>query len=376
MKKPDVTEQVPARLGFRMPAEWETHEATWLAWPRRRSDWPGKTAPIPWVFGEIVRKIVPGEKIRILVRSADHEKGSRRVLVSIGVMPREGTPRIEMMKIPTDRAWARDFGPIFIRREEPKRELAVAGFRFNAWARYPDWRLDTRAAKRIARALKRAYYPVRRGGKDVVLEGGSIDVNGRGSLLTTEECLLDKDVQVRNPCLDRRDLEAIMKDYLGVSNVLWLGRGIAGDDTHGHVDDICRFVSPGAVVLCSERDPSDANYRALEENRERLEGCRLEDGSRIQTVLLPMPAPLFMNGQRLPASYANFYISNAAVLVPTFNDPSDRRALGILAELFPDRTVVGIHAVDLVWGLGTLHCLTQQEPSEQPETLNPVSGGR
>jgi agmatine deiminase len=348
-----------------MPAEWEPHEATWLAWPQSRPDWPRKIAPIPWVFGEMVRKIVPGERVRILVSSSNHEKRARRILSRIGVMQECGEPRVEMLRIPTNRAWARDFGPVYIRREKPKPELAVAGFRFNAWARYPDWDRDCRVAQRVARATKRAYFPVRFRGKDVVLEGGSIDVNGRGSLLTTEECLLDRDVQARNPHMDRRDLESVLRDYLGASNVLWLGRGIVGDDTHGHVDDLCRFVSPGTVVLCREQDPHDANYRALEENRERLEGYRLEDGSRIEVVLLPMPAPLFLDGQRLPASYANFYISNAAVIVPTFNDPSDRVALGILADVFADRVVVGIHAVDLVWGLGTLHCLTQQEPRQQ-----------
>src|SRR5436190_531669 len=202
-----------------------------------------------------------------------------------------------------------------------------------------------------------------RGGRDVVLEGGSIDVNGRGSLLTTEECLLDPAVQVRNPGLSRSELEAVLRDYVGATNVLWLGKGIAGDDTHGHVDDVCRFVNPGTVVLCRESDPQDANYRPLAENRERLEGMRLEDGSKIAVVDLPMPAPLHFEGQRLPASYANFYSANAAVLVPTFNDPNDRVALGILAELIRDRPVVGVHAVDLVWGLGTIHCLTQQEPA-------------
>jgi agmatine deiminase len=211
-------------------------------------------------------------------------------------------------------------------------------------------------------ALRRPLVEVRAKGRPVVLEGGSIDVNGRGSLLTTEECLLDPAVQVRNPGLGRADMEAVFREYLGAPNVLWLGRGIAGDDTHGHVDDLCRFVGPRTVVLCRERDPRDPNYGPLEENRERLQGMRLEDGSRPEVVDLPMPAPLFFDGRRLPASYANFYIANAAVLVPTFNDPADRVALGVLAELLRDRPVVGIHAVELVWGLGTLHCLTQQQP--------------
>ncbi len=196
-----------------------------------------------------------------------------------------------------------------------------------------------------------------------MLEGGSIDGNGRGTLLTTEECLLDPAVQARNPELGRRDIETVLRDQLGATNVLWLGKGIAGDDTHGHVDDVCRFVTPGTVVLCGETDVRDANYRALAENRERLGGMRLEEGSKIEVVDLPMPGPLYFTGQRLPASYANFYIANGAVLVPTFNDPNDRVALGVLAELITDRPVVGIHAVDLLWGLGTIHCLTQQEPA-------------
>ena len=216
--------------------------------------------------------------------------------------------------------------------------------------------------ERVARLLGKKLFRVQLNGRDVVLEGGGIDVNGKGTLITTEECLLDSKIQSRNPDLRREDIEAVMRDYLGISNVLWLGRGIAGDDTHGHVDDICRFVGPRTVALCREPNPQDGNYAALEENRERLEDFRLEDNSKVEAVFLPMPEPLYLDGQRLPASYANFYISNKAVLVPTFNDPNDRTALGILAELFPNRQVVGIHAVDLVWGLGTLHCLTQQEP--------------
>jgi len=354
------------RAGPRMPAEWEPHEATWLAWPHKPTDWPGKFAPIPWVFGEIARKIVPGETVRILVSSADHKRDALRVLSRIGLLDSDGASRVQLLRIPTDRSWVRDFGPVFVRREDPGVELAVAGFRFNAWARYPDFKNDRRVAQRAAKAAGRAYNPVRWNGTEVVLEGGSIDVNGRGSLLTTEQCLLDREVQVRNPGMDRRDVEAVLKSALGITNVLWLGGGIAGDDTHGHVDDVCRFVAPATVVLCREKDPHDVNYKALEEDRERLEQGRLEDGSRIQVVFLPMPAPLLLDGQRLPASYANFYICNAAVIVPTFNDPNDRAALGILADLFPGRPVVGIHAVDLVWGLGALHCLTQQEPREEP----------
>jgi agmatine deiminase len=242
-------------------------------------------------------------------------------------------------------------------------EVAIARFHFNAWAKYPDWKKDDRMPERVARALRIPLRPVAHEGKPVILEGGSIDVDGRGTLLTTEECNLDPVVQVRNPGLDREGFERAVGDALGVTKVIWLGAGIAGDDTHGHVDDLARFVSPTRVLLCRETDSTDANYRPLEENRERLQGAGNADGARIEVVDLPMPRPLFLDGQRLPASYANFYLANAAVLVPTFNDPADRVALGILAEQFPDRPVVGLHAVDLVWGLGTLHCLTQQQPA-------------
>ncbi len=346
---------VPARWA----AEWEPHEATWIAWPHNTSDWPGKFAPIPWVYGEVVRHLAPGETVRILVGSAAEEARARRVLTRVGA----DLARVEFFRVPTDRGWTRDFGACFVRQRSARARLAIARFRFNAWAKYPEWRRDDAVPARLARALGLPLLPVTSRGRDVVLEGGSIDGNGAGTLLTTEECLLDPVTQVRNPALGRRDMEAVLAEALGVTQVIWLGRGIAGDDTHGHVDDLCRFVGPRTVVLCRESDPRDANYRALEENRERLEGHRLPDGSILEVVPLPMPSPLAFDGRRLPASYANFYISNSAVLVPTFNDPSDRRALGVLGELLPDRPVVGIHAVDLVWGLGTLHCMTREQPA-------------
>jgi len=349
----------PASLGFRMPAEWEPHEATWIGWPHNPSDWPGKFPVIPWVCGEIVRKVAAGETVRILVESAAREAKARRLLSRAGA----DISRLEFFRFPTDRGWTRDFGPVFVRRDAPKPAVAVVGFRFNAWARYPDWRKDARVPGRAAKALGVRLFPVGRGGKGVVLEGGAIDVNGRGTLIATEECLLDQRTQVRNPGMSRVEMEEVFRDYLGAGNVIWLGRGIAGDDTHGHVDDVCRFVDPGTVVLCREKDPKDENFRPLEENRERLERARLPGGSRVEVVPLPMPAPLRFGGVRLPASYANFYVCNAAVLVPTFNDPNDRVAIGVLSELFRDRPVVGIHAVDLAWGFGTLHCLTQQQPA-------------
>ncbi len=346
-----------------MPAEWERHEATWLAWPHNRTDWPGKLTAILWVYGEIVRKLAPGEMVRILVRSARESVRVRRLLSRIGVEP----SRVELFRVPTDRGWVRDCGPLFLLRAGSPPDnvpgIAIVRFRFNAWARYSDWRKDDAVPLDIARTLGCRLFTAAVNGRGLVLEGGSIEVNGRGTLCTTEECLLDPRTQVRNPGLGRQDYEAAFRAYLGVTNVLWLGDGLAGDDTHGHVDDVCRFVGPRTVVLCQEKDPHDVNYRALAANRERLEGMRLEDGGKLEIVPLPLPTPLWFEGRRLPASYANFYIANGVVLVPTFNDPNDRVALGILGDLFPNRQVVGLHAVDLVWGLGTIHCLTQQQPA-------------
>jgi agmatine deiminase len=342
--------------GLRLPAEWEPHEATWISWPRNASDWPGKFAAIPWVFAEMARRIAPGEQVRIIVADAAHEARARRALDRAGVEP----ARLEFFRIPSDRGWTRDSGPITVRRGAG---AAVLRFRFNAWARYADWRRDDAVAPRAARALGLPALAVVHAGRPVVLEGGAIEVNGRGTLVTTEECLLHPTVQVRNPGFTRADYEAVFRRWLGARNVVWLGGGIAGDDTHGHVDDLCRFVGPRTLVLCQEGRRGDANHAVLRENLERLRDARLEDGSRPEVVPLPLPQPLFFEGRRLPASYANFYVANAAVLVPTFNDPADREALGILGELFRDRPVVGIHAVDLVWGFGAVHCLTQQQPA-------------
>jgi len=360
-QEPPASPATPASLGFAHPAEWEHHEATWIGWPHNRTDWPGKMAPIPWVYSEIVKKISPGEIVRILVNSARHESIARRMLARTGV----DLSRVQFFRFVTDRGWTRDYGPIFVRQRAAGSEVAIVKFRFNAWAKYRDWKNDNMVARRAARALEMRMFTGSQDGHEMVVEGGSIDLNGMGTLITTEECLLDREVQPRNPALNQRQIESGLRANLGVTNILWLGRGIAGDDTHGHVDDLCRFVNPHTVVLCCSSDPADANFSLLEENRERLEGMRLENGRKIEVVSLPMPAPLYFDGRRLPASYANFYISNHAVLVPTFNDPNDRKALAILSELIPDRPVVGIHAVDLVWGLGTLHCLTHEQPSAQ-----------
>jgi agmatine deiminase len=354
-----VASSAPAAQGFAMPAEWGRHEATWLAWPHNVRDWPGKFAPIPWVFAEIVRKVTAGELVRLLVEDAAHERKVAALLARAGA----DLERVDFRRFATDRIWMRDAGPIWLTRGGDRPARAIARFRFTAWAKYPDWKKDVRVPERAARALREPLLPVVHAGREVVLEGGAIDVNGHGALLTTEECLLDPAVQVRNPGFGRADYEAVFRDALGATTTIWLGKGIAGDDTHGHVDDLARFVGPRTIVLCREGNPADPNHAPLEENRERLEGARLADGSRPEVAFLPMPAPLSFGGRRLPASYANFYLCNAACLVPTFNDPSDRVALGVLAELVRDRPVVGIHAVDLVWGLGTLHCLSQQEPA-------------
>jgi len=360
MTKPSSKfEPTPAAQGFAMPAEWAPHEATWLAWPHHAADWPGKLEAVRWVYGEMIRKISAGEKVRLCVGSRDEGRLARRVIQCAA----GDACAVQLLPFPTNRSWVRDCGPIFVTRRGRRREKAIVQWHFNAWAKDNHWRRDRRIPELAAKRFGHRLFHARLDGRDIVLEGGGIDVNGRGTLLTTEQCYLDPGKQVRNPGLSKQQFELALREFLGATNILWLGQGIVGDDTHGHVDDFCRFVSPTTVVLAQEKNPKDANHCALTENRERLQGMRLEDGYRIQIVELPMPAPLFHAGRRLPASYANFYVSNAAVIVPTFNDPNDRVALGILAELFRGRAVVGIHAVDLVLGRGTLHCLTQQEPA-------------
>lgn len=342
--------------GFILPAEWEKHEATWLGWPHNIEDWPGKITTIPWVYGEIVRKISAGEKVRILVETKEQQKLANKVLKAVGV----DEVNIEFYKFKSDRGWMRDSGPAFVKKDD---EIALVNFKFNAWAKYINYKKDKKLPNFISKKLKINRFAAFYNNKHVVLEGGSIDNNGSGTLITTEECLLDQTTQVRNPGFTKEDYATVFNKYLGVSNVIWLGKGIAGDDTHGHVDDLCRFVNKNTVVIVEETNSDNENYISLKENIERLQNAKIEDGSKLNIVKLPMPSPLYFKGERLPASYANFYIANTAVLVPTFNDPKDRIALGVLAELFTDREVVGIHAVDLVWGLGTIHCLTHEQPA-------------
>jgi agmatine deiminase len=333
-----------------MPAEWAPHRATWIGWPHNKADWPGKFEPIPWAYGEIVRVLSRNERVCILVQDAGGEKKAKAVLRTASV----DLKRVDFFRIPTDRVWTRDSGAIFVKNPDGKR--LATHWKFNGWAKYPNHKKDDLVAPRIAKAAKVPEYPVIVDGREIVMEGGAIDVDGRGTLMATEECLLSK-VQARNPGLGREGIEQVFRDVLGIERVIWLDRGIVGDDTHGHIDDLARFVAPGRVLLCDEKNPKDENYEILNENRERLQSAKIE------AIPLAMPAPIVFDGQRVPASYANFYIANGTVIVPTFNDPNDRHALGLIAELFPDRTVVGIHCVDFVWGLGTLHCATQQEPA-------------
>jgi agmatine deiminase len=374
-KIPDAA--TPAKLGYSMPAEWERHAATWLAWPHHEADWPGKMEAVRWVYGEMARKISPGEPVRILVRHRAEQTLAASCLKRAGC----DLKRVEFVKHPTNRGWIRDSGPIFVRRSVAalyerrtklaavtdrryrKSETAIVHFHFNAWAKHDDWQKDRKVPEMAARRLRKQLFRAEFDGRPFVIEGGGIEVNGRGTLLTTEECYLHSKIQVRNPGMTRAQYDGTFAKYLGVTNVFWLRKGPAGDDTHGHIDDICRFVNRKTLVLIRETNRNDINYRPLSENWERIKDLRLEDGSKPEVVPLPMPAPLCFNGRRLPASYANFYISNACVIVPTFNDPNDRVALGVLSELFKDRPVIGIHAVDLVLGSGSLHCLTQQQPA-------------
>jgi agmatine deiminase len=361
-----------------MPAEWEPHAATWLAWPHHKDDWPDKFEPIPWVYAEIIRHLARHERVELIVNDAAAEKRARKVLDRAKAL----SDNVRFRRWPTNRVWTRDSGCTFVIRTDRvkpaalgspgrspvvsqtsggMRNLAAITWRFNAWAKYPNYEHDERLGSLMAKAADAQEVRAAFGKQRVVLEGGSIDVNGQGTLLTTEECLLGK-VQQRNPAMKRKDYERVFAEYLGITSVIWLGAGIAGDDTHGHVDDITRFVAPDTVVTAVESDPKDANYEPLQENIRRLRAAADQSGKPLAIVELPMPAPVFFEGRRLPASYANFYIANGLVLVPVFNDPNDRIALDVLADLFPDREVIGIYSGDLIWGFGAMHCMTQQQP--------------
>ena len=370
--KPPMAALPPGPLRF--PGEWEPHRATWIAWPHHEPDWPGKLAPIPWVYAEIARVLAEHEAVEVLCHDDDVREDARTKLAAHHVR----MERVRLHVVPSNRVWLRDSAPTFV--HDASGAVALANWRFNAWAKYKNFARDARVGAAIERitglprvlplrpgrglntesAAARLLRSAAEGADDaarLVLEGGSIDANGAGRLLTTEECLLST-VQERNPGLDRAGYERVFAEALGIRETIWLGEGCVGDDTHGHVDDIARFVDRDTVALAFEEDPADENSPRSRDNAERLARVR---GLRV--VKLPYPRPVMMEGIRLPASYANFYVANGAVLVPTFNDANDRVALNTLAACFPGRAIVGIHAVDLVWGLGTLHCLTQQEPA-------------
>jgi agmatine deiminase len=351
-----------------MPAEWEPHAATWIAWPHHEPDWPGKFETIPWVYAEIARALASHERVEILCHDEETREQARRMLDAHAVA--QSGYRLHL--VPTDRVWLRDSAPTGV--VDPRGEVELVAWRFNGWAKYDNYARDAGVPEAIAAItglpLVRALRPD--GAGPLVLEGGAIDGDGRGTLLVTEECLLSK-VQERNPGLDRAGYEAAFAECLGVRRTIWLGEGCVGDDTHGHVDDIARFVAPDTVVLAHEPDPADENHGPSEDNLRRLELARSAGGGELRVVKLPFPRPVIMDGERLPASYANFYVANGVVIAPTFNDPNDRLALNTLTKLFPGREIVGIHAVDLVWGLGTLHCLTQQQPVGRTHTTSEVS---
>ncbi|MBA3916110.1 MAG: agmatine deiminase family protein [Acidobacteriales bacterium] len=340
----------------RFPAEWEPHESTWLAWPHNHEDWPGKFEPIPWVYAEIIRHLVKHERVDLIVKDAGEEQIVREVLERAHV----ACDNVRFHLWQTNRVWLRDSGCSFVQASSGG--LGSVLWQFNAWAKYDDWQQDREIGLKMAEAAGAEKIQALAEGSRIVLEGGSIDLNGQGALLTTEECLLS-DVQQRNPGMTRERYEQFFAEYLGVRSVVWLASGIAGDDTHGHVDDITRFVSADTVVTAVESDPADVNYEPLRENIRRLREASDQDGHALAIIELPMPAPVYFEGRRLPASYANFYIANGVVLVPVFNDPNDRFALDILADVFPDRDVVGIYSGDLIWGFGAMHCMTQQQPA-------------
>jgi agmatine deiminase len=363
--------------GYRMPAEWEPHAATWLAWPHYHGDWPGKFEPIPWVYTEIIRNLARHERVELIVNDVVAERQVRTLLTRADA----DLKNVNFHRWPTNRVWLRDSGCIFVVPSGPRAagpdsrdpalslpkgrlslyEHFAANFRFNAWAKYSNYRHDEKIGGSMSNVAGSEEIRPTSHNTRVVLEGGSIDVNGRGTILTTEECLLSK-IQQRNPGMSRKDYEKVFAEYLGAPHTIWLGKGIHGDDTHGHVDDLTRFVNETTVVTMVESNPKDVNHKPLRDNLRRLQSTRDQDGKPLTIVELPMPNPVVFEKRRLPASYANFYIANGIVLVPVFNDPNDRIALNTLSELFPDREIVPIYSGDLVWGLGTMHCMTQQQP--------------
>ena len=339
----------------RFPAEWEKQQGILLCFPHNGNDWPGKYGAIQWAFVEFIKKVATYEQVFLVVDSAKHQKKVMEMLEMATV----NLKKVVFIIQKTNRSWMRDSGPIIIKNGKNREAL---NFNFNGWAKYSNYKLDRKVPKAISEVLEVPLTQVVYKGKPVVLEGGALEVNGKGTLITSEECLLHPKVQVRNANFTKTDYEAIFKEYLGITNTIWVGDGIIGDDTHGHIDDLCRFVDEETIVTVVESDPKHKNYKALQDNLARLEKAKLEDGRSPKIITLPMPKDILFESLTLPASYANFLILNKCVLVPTFNDAADRIALNTIASCFPDREVIGISAIDLIWGFGTLHCLSQQIP--------------
>jgi agmatine deiminase len=342
-------------INRRFPAEWEKQEGILLCFPHNGNDWPGKYEAIQWAFVEFIKKVATYEKVFLVVID-------EKLKVKVSDMLERARVKLDQISFiiqKTNRSWMRDSGPIVVYKDGKREAL---NFNFNGWAKYKNFQLDKYVPSKVSGFLKIPLTQVTYKGKPVIIEGGAIDVNGRGTLLTSEECLMHSSIQVRNAGFTKEDYEAVFKEYLGVTNVIWLGDGIEGDDTHGHIDDLARFINEDTIVTIIETDPKDVNYKPLQDNLKRLQNAKLEDGKSPVIVTLPMPKRLDFEDLRLPASYANFLILNNCVLVPTFNDANDRKALNILAECFPDREIIGISAIDLIWGFGTLHCLSQQIP--------------
>ncbi len=340
----------------RFPAEWEKQQGIILCFPHNGNDWPGKYQAIQWAFVEFIKKIANIEQVVLVVAS---EKLKLKV-INMLTMAHVELNNVNFVIHKTNRSWMRDSGPIIVKNGKNSRE--AINFNFNGWAKYKNYQLDRFVPKTIASFLKMPLSQATYKGKNVVLEGGAIDTNGKGTLLTSEECLLDPAIQVRNPGFTKSDYENVFKEYLGITNTIWLDKGICGDDTHGHIDDLCRFVNPNTIITAVEENKKDENYQPLQNNLIRLKSARLEDGTSPIIIELPMPGKLEFDGIRIPASYANFLILNKCILVPTFNDSKDRIALQIITNCFPDREVIGISAIDFIWGFGSLHCLSQQIP--------------
>ena len=351
----DVTHPTPRSLGYRMPAEWEPHAATWLSWPRNRNSWPGHFEPVPGIWGDLVAVLAASEPVHICAGNGDAGALDERLLDEARTLVGH-LPNVTLHDVPTNDAWMRDHGPMFLVGPAGA-PPAMVDWGYNAWGgKYPPFDRDDLVPRRINERLN-----LRRFEPGIILEGGAVDFNGRGTVLTTEQCLLNVN---RNPSLDRADMERYLLDYCAATNVVWLGEGIVGDDTDGHIDELARFVGPRTVVCVVERDPADENYAPLQDNLRRLQLAKDEQGRPLEVVPLPMPPALFCDGQRMPASYCNFYIANRTVVAATFDCPADAEVLDVLSRLVPDRRVVGQRAVELVWGLGAFHCITQQQPRQ------------